>query len=487
MTSLSSSSSSLSYSTAPTSKHSSLAQSPLSQKRTPSLKDSTKKSEVKEDEGQIQRLSRLEIGVKIEDCRDNSKKTIIIKHLEMKDFVGFSSLPSQLARRIIQTPFEFNLLVVGGSGLGKSTLINSMFLTDIHAQKKDEKKIRKTVTIETRKVEAKENDISLNLSVTDTPGFGDAIDNTNCCDVIVDYVEKQFKLNMENETAIERGKHADSLVHACLYFISPSGHGLKRIDVEFMRRLAGRVNIIPVIGKADVLTKTELEAFRQMIMLQIKECNISLYEFTNSSVNKSLPLALVGSNTILQNADGSRERARRYPWGTVLVENKNHSDFTVLREALISEDMLNLKNITSSVLYERFRTQQLSQQLNMIDDKTRGCTEKNPIAALKDEEIEHRNKMVKMEEEMEEIFKKKVKERTWKLEATELELEQAIVTEKQSLAEAREDLYFRKEDFDREKEAFESKQSNKDKESAQSLGRSINFGFNFGPLKIGKL
>ena len=213
----------------------------------------------------IFRLSRLEIGVKIEDCRDNSKKTIIIKHLEMKDFVGFSSLPSQLARRIFQTPFEFNLLVVGGSGLGKSTLINSMFLTDIHAQKKDEKKIRKTVTIETRKVEAKENDISLNLSVTDTPGFGDAIDNTNCCDVIVDYVEKQFKLNMENETAIERGKHADSLVHACLYFISPSGHGLKRIDVEFMRRLAGRVNIIPVIGKADVLTKTELEAFRQMV------------------------------------------------------------------------------------------------------------------------------------------------------------------------------------------------------------------------------
>ena len=119
--------------------------------------------------------------------------------------------------------------------------------------------------------------------------------------------------------------------------------------------------------------------------------------------------------------------------------------------------------------------------------KTKGCTEKNPIAALKDEEIEHRNKMVKMEEEMEEIFKKKVKERTWKLEATELELEQAIVTEKQSLAEAREDLYFRKEDFDREKEAFESKQSNKDKESAQSLGRSINFGFNFGPLRIGKL
>ena len=92
-----------------------------------------------------------------------------------------------------------------------------------------------------------------------------------------------------------------------------------------------------------------------------------------------------------------------------------------------------------------------------------------------------------MEEEMEEIFKKKVKERTWKLEATELELEQSIVLEKQSLAEAREDLYFRKEDFEREKESFENKQTNKSKESAQSLGRSTKFGFNFGHLRIGKL
>ena len=38
-------------------------------------------------------------------------------------------------------------------------------------------------------------------------------------------------------------------VHACLYFIAPSGHRLREMDLEFMRRLCTKVNIIPVIGK----------------------------------------------------------------------------------------------------------------------------------------------------------------------------------------------------------------------------------------------
>jgi len=251
--------------------------------------------------------------------RKSDPDVILNKERKMIELVGFSSLPAQLCRKVFQRPFEFSILVVGGSGLGKSTLISSMFLTDIYGKEK-QKKIDKTVTIETHKVQLEENGVKLNLTIIDTPGFGDAIDNTKCCDPIVEYVEKQFNEFLQSETSTERGQEPDLRVNTCLYFIAPSGHGLKRIDVDFMKRLHKKVNIIPVIGKADVLTKTELEAFKNMIMLQLKECDISLYNFKENIVNKSLPLAMIGSNTILENENGVRVRVRKYPWGTVFIE-----------------------------------------------------------------------------------------------------------------------------------------------------------------------
>ena len=34
------------------------------------------------------------------------------------------------------------------------------------------------------------------------------------------------------------------------------------LDVEFMKRLHDKVNIIPVIGKSDTLTREELQTFK---------------------------------------------------------------------------------------------------------------------------------------------------------------------------------------------------------------------------------
>ena len=192
------------------------------------------------------------------------------KKLKMKEFVGFSSLPEQICRKASQRPFEFNLLVVGGSGLGKSTLIHSMFMADIYS-KQDRKIIEKTLNVEAHQVELEENGVKLSLTVIDTPGFGDAVDNTDHCNPIVEYVEKQFDDFLESETSLERVARPDSRVHACLYFIAPSGHGLKKMDLEFMEKLHKKVNIVPVIGKADVLTKTELEAFKNKVCLFRKE------------------------------------------------------------------------------------------------------------------------------------------------------------------------------------------------------------------------
>jgi septin family protein len=52
-----------------------------------------------------------------------------------KDAVGFSSLPEQVHRKSIKKGFEFSILIVGDSGLGKSTLINSLFMTDLYSDR----------------------------------------------------------------------------------------------------------------------------------------------------------------------------------------------------------------------------------------------------------------------------------------------------------------------------------------------------------------
>ena len=47
----------------------------------------------------------------------------------------------------------------------------------------------------------------------------------------------------------------DTRIHSCLYFITPNGHGLKSLDLVCMKKLDSKVNIIPVIAKADTVNK----------------------------------------------------------------------------------------------------------------------------------------------------------------------------------------------------------------------------------------
>ena len=40
---------------------------------------------------------------------------------------------------------------------------------------------------------------------------------------------------------------------------------LKPLDIEVMKRLGTRVNLIPVVAKADTLTQTDLQTFKQRV------------------------------------------------------------------------------------------------------------------------------------------------------------------------------------------------------------------------------
>ncbi|MCI4386346.1 hypothetical protein PGIGA_G00061420 [Pangasianodon gigas] len=293
-----------------------------------------------------------------------------------KDYVGFATLLCQVRRKAVKKGFEFTLMVVGESGLGKSTLINSLFLTDLYKDRTlydAQERINKTVAITKKSVEVVEKGVKLRLNIVDTPGFGDALDNTNSWKPVADYIDQQFEQYRKAEICLNRKNIQDSRVHCCLYFISPSGHGLRLIDVEFMKALHKKVNIVPVLAKADCLTRSETHYMKTRILDEIDRHKIKIYDFPecdsdddellrkhNFVLKKSIPFAVIGSNTIVEN-NGKKVRARIYPWGVVEVENPAHCDFVHLRSMLVRTHMQDLKDMTEDTLYEIYRTQILCQ------------------------------------------------------------------------------------------------------------------------------
>eukprot|EP00835_Amoeboradix_gromovi_P001474 NODE_67_length_23829_cov_0.557059.p13 type:complete len:223 gc:universal NODE_67_length_23829_cov_0.557059:16186-15518(-) len=178
-------------------------------------------------------------------------------------------------RRNARKVFQFNMIVVGRSGLGKSTFINCLGSKVIERQAY----LSPTLEIAPYHAELEEDGLKISLSVVDTPGFGDAIDNTAQFDQIMQYVEKQYDDFLAEESRIKRNpKFVDNRVHVCLYFIS-GGHGLHEMDIQFMKLLSHRINVIPVIGKSDSMTLEELLVLKKRCMSDIEFYDIPIFSF----------------------------------------------------------------------------------------------------------------------------------------------------------------------------------------------------------------
>ncbi|XP_075850976.1 septin-14 [Microcebus murinus] len=287
---------------------------------------------------------------------------------------GFECFPYQLVNRSMQQGFAFNILCIGETGIGKSTLIDTLF--NINLKNNKSSHFYSNVGLKIQTYELQESNVQLKLTVVKTVGYGDQINKEASYQPIVDYIDAQLEAYLQEELKIKRSffEYHDSRVHVCLYFISPTGHSLKSLDLLTMKNIDNRVNIIPLIAKADTISKHDLQKFKSKIMNELISNGIQIYQFptddettaqVNSSMNGLLPFAVVGSMDEVK--VGKRMvRGRHYPWGVLQVENENHCDFVKLRDMLLCTNMENLKEQTHTQHYECYRCYRL-QKMGFTD------------------------------------------------------------------------------------------------------------------------
>lgn len=113
-----------------------------------------------------------------------------------------------------------------------------------------------------------------------------------------------------------------------------------------MKQLHQKVNIVPVISRADALTKSEVAALKKRVRQEIQSHGIKVYALPEvdededqdykeevRQMKEAMPFAVSGSTTSIE-AKGRKVRGRVYPWGVVEIENPEHSDFIKLRNLI---------------------------------------------------------------------------------------------------------------------------------------------------------
>ncbi|KAJ8729079.1 hypothetical protein PYW07_006775 [Mythimna separata] len=356
------------------------------------------------------------------------KMETLMRTLKLSGHVGFDSLPDQLVNKSVQNGFVFNILCIGETGLGKSTLMDSLFNTNFESVPSPHN--LPTVKLKAHTYELQESSVRLKLTICDTIGYGDQVNKEDSFKAVVDYIDAQFEAYLQEELKIKRAlpTYHDSRLHVCLYFICPTGHGLKSIDLVCMKKLDTKVNIIPIIAKADTISKTELQKFKSKIMQELQANSVEIYQFpvddesvteVNSVMNSHIPFAVVGSTDFVK-IGNKTVRARQYPWGTVQVENESHCDFVKLREMLIRTNMEDLREKTHARHYELYRRRRL-QQMGFTDVDA----DNKPVSfqqTFEQKRSAHLAELQQKEDEMRQMFVQRVKEKEAELKEAEKEL-----------------------------------------------------------------
>lgn len=152
---------------------------------------------------------------------------------------------------------------------------------------------------------------------------------------ILDYIDAQYESYLQEELKIKRSlfNYHDTRIHICLYFIAPTGHSLKSLDLVTMKKLDSKVtigtwhcvcyrsrcywylsllliyrffcmqvNVVPLIAKADTVSKSELHKLKIKIMSELVSNGVQIHQFPTedeavTEINSSMNVSTAHVNT----------------------------------------------------------------------------------------------------------------------------------------------------------------------------------------------
>ncbi|KAI5956565.1 CDC11 [Candida jiufengensis] len=302
-------------------------------------------------------------------------------------------------RKILKKSINFSIMIVGESGSGRSTLINTLCGGNSIVQTSstiNQDPFQRKLTLRNENVELEDNEgHKINLNIIDTPNFANQINCNDDFRVIVDFIRHQFDEVLLEESRVKRNpRFKDGRIHILIYLINPTGHGLSEIDIKFLKHINNLVNIIPIISKADSLTPSELKLNKQLILEDLNKYGINYYKFNeyeyesdyiddeiieyNKYLNSLLPFAVIGANEYRRNPSGNgnpnttttdedvdvddiiKLRVLNKEFKPINIDNSDFNDFTILKNVLLITHLNEFKDITHDQIYENYRTEALS-------------------------------------------------------------------------------------------------------------------------------
>jgi septin family protein len=253
---------------------------------------------------------------------------------------------SKYSQRRTRVPPTFNLMVVGGKGTGKTSLLRLLLETaDISPTATVDQRAavdrflsgspKTTHSILTACVEICESKYDRVLfSVIDSPGLdfseGRELKLDRQVSSIIKYVNTQYADTMNEESKVIRTNKGDQHIHLCIYLVDPSSImtvadrraksalptktrsettvsyrnppdlipdtsseseeeesplTMSPAEIRVIRRLAARCNVLPVIAKSDSLTDEVLSGAKEAVRRSLSEAGLDFGVFGPSQTS----------------------------------------------------------------------------------------------------------------------------------------------------------------------------------------------------------